>query len=164
MPREEEVVEGVDRAALERVAYDPCIAVLAELDEPSALPPPGALDPGCEPIGWIADNLAKGVSPLPTATLHATARFSAANFERDREESAQDLLRAADSLLGVPVRRHRVHAWRYARPAVLADGPCRLAAGLPPLVFAGDAFVAPRVEGAAISGLAAADALLERMS
>lgn len=153
-----------DRAALERVAYEPCLAVLAELEEPSRLPPPGGLDPGAEPIGWIADDFAKGVSPVPAATIHATGRWSAEHFDRDRDESARELLRAAAPLLGVGVRSHRLHAWRYARPSVLHDGPCLVARGLPPLVFAGDAFVAPRVEGAALSGLAAAAALLERMS
>lgn len=153
-----------DRAALERVAYDPCLAVLADLDAPSALPAPGGLEPGGEPIGWIADNQAKGVSPVPTATIHATARWSAANFDRDRDEIARELLRAAAPLLRVGARNRRVHGWRYAKPAVLHDGPCRVARGLPPLVLAGDAFVAPRAEGAALSGLAAAVALLERMS
>ncbi|MFM8409140.1 MAG: NAD(P)/FAD-dependent oxidoreductase, partial [Alphaproteobacteria bacterium] len=157
-------LSATDRAALDRVSYDPCIAVLAELDGPSRLPPPGALDPGSEPIGWISDDLAKGVSPTPTATIHATARWSALHFERDREESARELLQAAAPLLGVGVRGYRVHGWRFARPSVLHEGPCRVARDLPPLVFAGDAFVAPRVEGAFLSGLAAVEALLERMS
>ncbi len=158
------VLDEPDRAALERVSYDPCIAVLAELERTSALPPPGALEPGTGPIGWIADNLAKRVSPVPTATIHATARWSAERFERDRDESARELLRAAEPLLRSPVRGFRVHGWRYARPAVLHDGPVRIARGLPPLALAGDAFVAPRVEGAALSGLAAAAALLETLS
>lgn len=59
------------------------------------------------------------------------------------------------------MKEWRLHAWRYARPTVLHDTPCLLVRAPRRLVFAGDAFVAPRVEGAALSGLAAADALLQ---
>lgn len=56
------VLADTDRAMLERIAYDPCLALLATLDGPSRLPPPGALEPAAGPLGWIADNHAKGVS------------------------------------------------------------------------------------------------------
>ena len=53
--------------------------------------------------------------------------------------------------------------WRFATPQAIWPEPCWAAADGPgPLVLAGDAFAGPRVEGAALSGLAAADALLSR--
>ncbi len=60
----------------------------------------------------------------------------------------------------------QVHRWRYSRPALLHPERCFVAqagagqdAGS--LVFTGDAFGEARVEGAALSGKAAAAALLK---
>jgi predicted NAD/FAD-dependent oxidoreductase len=55
-----------------------------------------------------------------------------------------------------------VHRWRYSQPVVTYSEPCLLIADAAPLVLAGDAFDQPRVEGAFLSGCAAADALLNR--
>jgi len=57
---------------------------------------------------------------------------------------------------------HDVHRWRYAMvEAPVHDRARDLGDGL---VLAGDAFGAARVEGAYLSGLAAADAVLGRES
>ena len=58
------------------------------------------------------------------------------------------------------VREILVHAWRYRKPIEVAGEPAILALEAPPLVPAGDSFGGGRVEGAAISGWAAADALM----
>ena len=50
--------------------------------------------------------------------------------------------------------------WRFATPRTIWPEPCWVASGMAPLALAGDAFAGPRVEGAVLSGLAAADALL----
>ena len=39
------------RAALERISYDPCVTLLVELDAPSRLPEPGAVQLRGEPLG-----------------------------------------------------------------------------------------------------------------
>ena len=58
------------------------------------------------------------------------------------------------------VRADHLHRWRFALPTTLDPERFLLAKDVPPLMFAGDAFNGPRVEGAALSGLAAADALI----
>ncbi|MEQ1700146.1 MAG: FAD-dependent oxidoreductase, partial [Ilumatobacteraceae bacterium] len=53
----------------------------------------------------------------------------------------------------------QVQRWRYARPVEVHPARCLAADGLPGLVFAGDAFGGAKVEGAVLSGRAAAHLL-----
>jgi len=52
--------------------------------------------------------------------------------------------------------------WRYSWVTSSHEEPCLVASEDPPLLFCGDGFGQPKVEGAALSGLAAADRLLGR--
>jgi renalase len=152
------------RAALEQIAYDPCFAVLAVLDAPTRLPQPGALQLRQEPIAWIADNHRKGISPDAfTVTIHAGPKFTREYWDAAHEVIAQKLLHAAREWLRAPVKSWQVHRWRYSQPTVIHPEPCLLVNDSAPLAFAGDAFGAPRVEGAALSGLAAAEAIFNSL-
>jgi predicted NAD/FAD-dependent oxidoreductase len=150
-----------DRRSLEAIEYEPCLAVLAVLDGPAGLPEPGAVDPVDGPIDWMADNQRKGVSKLPAVTIHATPAFSREHWDTDAEVVIDLLLAAAQ--LQTAARRDdtQLHRWRYARPVAVHPQRCLLAADVPPLCFAGDAFGGAKVEGAVLSGRAAA-ALLAR--
>lgn len=152
------------RTRLERVDYERCLAVLAILDGPARLPPPGGLALTEGPIAWIADHQRKGVSATPAVTLHATAAFSVERWDRDREDSARELLGAAAPWLGANVTEFQVHGWRFSKPLHVEAHPCCILSAAPPLVLAGDAFAGPRVEGAVLSGWAAADALKQGMA
>ena len=148
-----------DADALQAIRYEPCLAVLAALHGPSRLAAPGAVDPDDGPIDWMADNHLKGVSTVPAITIHATADFSQANWEFSDEIVAADLLRSA-GLGSEPIDDLvQVQRWRFARPAEIHPDRCLVADGLPPLVFAGDAFGGAKVEGAARSGAAASEAI-----
>ena len=147
------------RNRLENLTYERCLAVLAVLDEPSRIPAPGMLRPMRGPIAWIGDNQAKGVSRVPAVTIHATADFSLANWERDRQATGRDLLQAAEPWLGAAVLDFQVHGWRYSKPTTVEESRCLVLSQSPLLVLAGDAFGGPRVEGAALSGRAAAESL-----
>lgn len=149
------------RAALQRIRYEPCLAVLLRLQDPVELPEPGAVAPDGGPIEWIADNVAKGISSAPALTLHARGQASVALWDESDERVVAELLSAARRELGQPlvVEQHSVQRWRYARPTVLHPDPCLVAAASPPLVVAGDAFGGPKVEGAVRSGAAAADSI-----
>ena len=149
------------RADLERITYDPCFAVLAVLDSPARLPEPGALQLQREPIAWIGDNHRKGISPDAfTITIHAGPEFTREHWEAEHETVARKLLHAAGEWLRAPVQHWQVHRWRYSQPRVLHPETCLFVNDGAPLIFAGDGFGAPRVEGAALSGLAAAEKIL----
>jgi len=148
------------RTRLAAIGYDRCLTVMAVLENPSLVPPPGSLSPVAGPIERITDNRLKGISAVPAVTLHATPGFSLEHWDLDRLESGRILLEAATPWLGSAVRTWQIHGWRYGRPR--APLACRhlLAHASPALVFAGDAFGGPGVDAAAGSGAAAAAAIL----
>lgn len=145
---------------LDGIQYERCLAVMAVLKGPSLIPSPGGLAPTSGPVAWIADNQRKGISMEPAVTIHATHEFSLAHWDEDRMESGRRLLDASLPWLGAEVLSYQVHGWRYSKPAQVDEHPCALLQASPPLVMAGDAFAGPRVEGAALSGMAAAETLL----
>jgi renalase len=157
------VIESAMRTRLEAIQYERCIAVMALLNKPSLIPSPGALLPTSGPISWIADNQLKGISSEPAVTIHANHEFSLAHWDEDRMQSGQRLIDACKSWLGAEVVSYQVHGWRYSKPMQADADPCALVQTSPPLVIAGDAFGGPRVEGAALSGLAAAETLLAHL-
>ena len=148
-------------ASLRLIPYRPCIAMILLLDGPSVIPDPGGIYLSDGPIHWMADNLRKGISPAATTvTLHASADYSARNFETPDADITIALLRQARRWLGSDIREQAIHRWRFSEPVTVWPDPCLLAITEPPLIFAGDAFGGSRVEGAALSGLAAARTLL----
>ena len=149
------------RKALERITYEPCIALMLRLGGPSRVPEPGGMWPLGEPLAWIADNYQKGISAAPGAvTLHAGPEFSLAYWSAPDEEVTRRLVEAAEPWLGDHIIWSRVRRWRYSKPLWTHPEPCLYIDHRAPLVFAGDAFAGPRVEGAVLSGLAAAQRLL----
>jgi renalase len=151
------------RNDLSTIEYHRCVAILAVLAGESAIPAPGFLRIAQEPLQTLADNRQKGLDGEMTGvTILAGPAFSLLHWETAKEEAAKLLLAAATPWLGSPVTHWRYHRWRYSQPVQTFDARCYGIEGGPPLVLAGDAFGGPRVEGAFLSGVAAANWLLER--
>lgn len=150
---------------LEAVKYDPCIAIMVQLDGPSGLPEPGGLaqtDP-MSPIQWIADNQRKGISPVDSVTVHGTAHFSRQHWKLDRDAAGEKLWEAVQPLLSAQRVEMQTHGWRFAQPKQVLEANSATLSTSPPLLLAGDAFgdrLNP-IEGAALSGLDAAKELLK---
>lgn len=152
------------RPRLAAIEYERCLAVMAMLDRPTRLPPPGGLAPADGPIAWIADNQMKGISAVPAVTIHATHTFSLEHWDGDRQANGRLLLDAAAAWLGAGIQSFQVHGWRYSKPMRVHEQSCVIAGESPMLVLAGDAFGGPRVEGAVLSGWASAEAILRSTS
>jgi renalase len=151
------------RNDLSAIEYHRCLAILAVLEGESAIPAPGFVRVAQEPLQTLADNRQKGLDGEATGvTVLAGPAFSLQHWDTPKEEAAQLLLAAAAPWLGSPVKHWRYHRWRYSQPIQTFDARYYGIEGNPPLVFAGDAFGGPRVEGAFLSGIAAANWLLEK--
>jgi renalase len=154
------------RRQLEGVAYDPCLALMALLDGPSPVPEPGGVQIKGEPLDWIGDNATKGISDRPALTIHAGPQWSREHYDDDEATVTRDLLGLAGERLGVDLAAATAETslarWRYSWVTSAHEEDCVVASEHPPLVFCGDGFGRPKVEGAALSGLAAADRLLGR--
>jgi predicted NAD/FAD-dependent oxidoreductase len=153
-----------DKRKLEAVSYDPCLALMVVLDGPGGVPEPGGMQIKGEPLDWIGDNQRKGISEVPAITIHAGPEWSRAHFEHGEAEVKEDLLSFAGDRLGTDLASLVVETslarWRFSWVTNAHPGPFLAASEAPPLLFCGDAFGQPKVEGAALSGLAAADYLL----
>jgi renalase len=152
-----------DREALEAISYAPCLCAMLLVNGSVWLPAPGAVHRPYDDIAWIADNQRKGISPAATVlTLHGSPVWSAAHYDDANADviaacraALEPWLAGSDLLRDAEIKR-----WRYALPTVLHPESYLRLAGVPPLYLGGDGFASPRVEGAVLSGLAIADALL----
>jgi predicted NAD/FAD-dependent oxidoreductase len=147
-------------SALRAIEFDPCFALLVSLDGAGRVPAPGYLRPENGPVEWIADNTQKGVSTGTAAlTIHARAEFSREHLETSQEEVARLLLEAAAPAIAGSVTHWQLHRWKYAKPVAVNASRCLFSQQPAPVAIAGDAFGGPRVEGAFLSGLEAAERL-----
>lgn len=146
-----------DRASLERIRYAPSLCGLYVVEGEVHLPAPGAVQRPDADFAWFADNRRKGISPDATViTVHASGDWSAAHYDAPDAELSEAFERALRPWLAADawIAEEQIKRWRYAAPTVLHPERFLRIAAHAPLLIGGDAFGAPRVEGAALSGLA----------
>ncbi len=159
------------RARLAGVAYAPCLCVT--LDYPHALGPaipgPGAVRLAQGPISWISSQRAKGLRAQGEGiVVHAQAAWSAAHAEVGDAALIATITALTAALLAgwsggewSRPQAARLTRWHHSLATATLPEPCLITDLGAPVVLAGDAFGAqPRVEGAALSGLAAASAII----
>ena len=159
-----------DRTELEMVRYARCLALLVTVDRPGLIRSPGGLQLTTDQdrtFSFVADNQAKHLSPVPALTFHANDLISERHYD-DLDDSLLSLLmsEAQRYLNGIGVVAAEIKRWRYARPTVTYPHRCL---SIHPshrtqIVFAGDAFGEAKVEGAFLSGLAAAQSVIEHIA
>ena len=159
-------LQEADQNALQRIRFGPCLCGIHEIEGELALPAPGAVQNFQANVYWVADNQAKGISRSALVTTHANAKFSRQNWDAPEADIIRELESAVQPHLkdGARIVRTQLKKWRYSVPLTTHADECLLAAGLPPLVFAGDAFGGRgRVEGAFLSGIAAGKSLADAL-
>lgn len=148
---------------LASISYESCFAIMAILKDPSTLPPPGAISCNGQLINWISDNQQKGISKIPSITIHANLDLDEKiNFEDKTLEKS--ILNEAEKHAGTKIINYRSHFWRYSKPKITYKHRCLVGnqkTSLPPLFIAGDAMGGPRVEGAFLSGRSAAELVIK---
>ena len=140
-----------------RTEYDRTICLLAVLDTPSVVAQPGGLQNPDETFSFIADNAIKGISSAVALTMHASPQFSLEHWDASTDDVHRLLLERSKPWIGdATVITSQIKKWRFATP--LTIWPERFWAN-DMIVLAGDAFGGPKIEGAALSGLSAANYL-----
>ena len=150
-----------DSASLTSVEYEKGLSLMLVLAKPCSLASPGCLKLENGTVSWMADNSRKeGFPDDNCVTVHANPKYADETWNEGDDEVAETMIQSIQPLLGSKVVDWHIHRWLYA----FAKNPLRATfyrdANMH-LSIAGDAFLSSRVESAALSGLSAAEALME---
>ena len=157
---------------LSSALYIPCIAVMAGYGNDVATPVWKGVACSDDRVVWVSfDSSKRGADSPATVVVHSTPTFAEPYLDGDPDKlhiAGQELLTRAGERLGDWLAQPewmQVHRWKYSLPAEtlgMASLGTYVAAGSRslPLVCAGDWCAGPKVEGAFISGEAAASRLL----
>ena len=156
--------------SIKPIQMNPSWATMVRLESPlsSEIPWSGAFVHDSL-LSWVARD---GSKPQRNAgageqlVLHATADWSTANLERDAEEIATEMLAEFWRVSGCGVQEPthlQAHRWRHAIPVEPAPERTIFTDDLS-IGCCGDWLGGPRVEGAFLSGMAAAGRILGSLS
>ena len=165
-PQAEALLKPVGFAQLPEITsaqMDVCFAVMLGFKAPQNIQL-DTLRSADGPASWIAVNSAKPGRPHAVTTLmvHSGPAWSNANADRDKTGLQTQMIASASQLTGLDLSLAdytTIHRWLYAAVRKGAGSPCLFdkAQGL---VACGDWCVGGRVEGAWLSGKAAAEQIL----
>lgn len=156
------VVESELLEALGEVSYERCIALLALLEDASGMIAPGILKLENDSVFMtIADSQLKGTSRRPGIVALSSHEWAAENYDREAGELEQELVEALKERIEIEPLETYVHKWKYAHRNG-SVGAQRFARSISkPIWFAGDSFGEAKVQGAYLSGVEAAQSILE---
>lgn len=151
---------------LRRITYTRCLTVMAQLNGPSGISNPGAMDLNHDVLRWIGDNSIKGISSVPgSITLNSSPKYAETMWDKSPEEWTEGMLEAAKPFIKSEPIESMSHRWRYSDPEHIfhEKKPFRKPYYLDEdlrLGMAGDGFNGPRIESAGLSGMELASAIL----
>ena len=140
-----------DKSVLGEIKYEPCIAVVAVLKEPTKIVSGGIILEN-QPISWIADNFQKGITQIPSVTIHASSAYSAKRFDDDVHEVAKDMLSSVNQYINSEnIVSLQTHRWRFSNATKRYKAHFYQIENQD-IYLAGDGFGMGNVEGAFLSG------------
>lgn len=139
------------------ISYLPTLSLMVALDRGVDLSPSGGLQLAEDPVwSFIGDNQAKGASSTSVITFHSTSDFAGSRLDVPVSSLVGELLGAARPFVhGASVIETQLQRWQYATPRESFPERTFVAEG-GRIILAGDAFGGPKIEGAFLSGFAAA--------
>jgi renalase len=144
-------ISNQDQSVFESIQYDPCIAVMAVLNQPTDILGGGIILEN-QPVAWIADNFQKGITQTPTATLHASAEYSTKHFDDDLQAVAKEILASVNQYITPQnIQSFQVHRWKFSNATKRYEKPFYQLENQN-IFLAGDGFGMGNVEGAFLSG------------
>ena len=151
---------------ISKIQMQPCWAVMASFEEPLGDDWAGAFVHESI-VTWAARNSTKPQRPNDAEHLliHAGHEWTAENWERDQGEVAEEVLTAFWKSSALPIQKPiylQAHRWQFAIPSDPSKERCFFDADSM-IVACGDWAGGPRVEGAFLSGMAAAGRLLNNL-
>jgi renalase len=160
------ILEDADLKALSAIQYSTNLTGVFQVDGPIALPAPGAIQRNNANIVWVGDNQQKGVSPaIATITMQAGDGFSKEHWD-DSDGMILNTMRQNLKIMlpeKTTILEAKLHRWQHAKPLTTHHERFLVASALSPLLFAGDAFDKPLVEGAVLSGQSAANVIIDTL-
>jgi renalase len=150
---------------LQAMTMAPCLALVVRYARRD-FPWSGIQAPGHPVVSWIGHDTSKRPELHPDATvlvIHASPQFSENNFEGGESAIASKLLQSASKITDADLSAPSaffLQRWRYALGSDNNGKAAHLFSDGAPLVLAGDAIAGGKIEGARLSGQAAAQALL----
>ncbi len=155
---------------ISKIQMQPCWAVLATLERPITSDWVGAFIHDSL-LTWVARNSTKPHRSVRSniaeqLVLHAGHKWTQENWDRPADEVAQEMLATFWQDAGVPPQSPlhlAAHLWKFAFPIDPPSERCFVDAESG-IVACGDWAGGPRVEGAFLSGMAAAGRILGTLS
>ena len=144
---------------LDNISYQKSLSVMLRLNKPSNIPKPGGLKMDHDVLSWICDNKIKGISSVPALTIHTTSDYAKKTWDYPEKEKIDDVTNMVKKFFKITVKSARTQRWKFALPSNSPEIGSISNFDLQ-MTFAGDTFGGTRIESAALSGLHAADQII----
>lgn len=157
---EEDGISARFQDTITRIKYDKGIALMALLEVPFSVSDSGFLQYDYpEPIATVADTLKKRGLESPGVIIQSGPEFAERHFDSNPDTIIECLLDAYPRSKELKIVSTSLQKWRYAKRREHGMSDSYSSDPSIMLWHAGDGYVAPKVEGAYLSGLRVAESV-----